>query len=70
MTEIYEEEIMIDVESSKEIRRLQKYLKNHGIIVTTSEIVLAAIKLTRRLGAGDWSFVCEFREKERREKED
>jgi len=46
---------------AKEVKELSLYLKKKGITATDSEIVMAAIKLTQRLGAGDWTFVCHFR---------
>ena len=53
----------------EEFKEIEKYLKNHKVVVSRTEIVRAAIKLTRRLGAGDYTFVCYFRQEERRRKE-
>ena len=65
MTEIYISKILDD-----NVSDIKKHLKKHGIDASSDEILDAAITLTRRLGAGDWTFVCEFREKERRRKEE
>ena len=43
------------------VKEVQEYLEKHGIIVTETSIVNAAIDITRRLGAGDWTFACEFK---------
>ena len=48
----------IDKNTSKEVKELSAYLKKKGITATDSEIVMTAIKLTRQLGAGNWSFAC------------
>jgi ABC-type uncharacterized transport system substrate-binding protein len=44
------------------VKEVQEYLHKKGIDVTETSIVNAAIDITRRLGAGDWTFVCEFKE--------
>jgi hypothetical protein len=49
------------------VKEVQKYLEKHRIIVTETSIVNAAIDITRRLGAGDWTFVCEFEKKGKKE---
>jgi hypothetical protein len=48
------------------VKEVQKYLEKHGIIVTETSIVNTAIDITRRLGAGDWTFVCEFEKEKKR----
>lgn len=57
-----DEDVEMDIETIKE------YLKKEGVEATESEIVGAAIRVTRRLGAGDWTFVCELMDGEEREK--
>lgn len=52
--------IELDENTSKEVKELSAYLKKKGITAADSEIVMAAIKLARQLGAGDWSFACEL----------
>ena len=52
--------IELDENTSKEVKDLSAYLKKKGITATDSEIVMAAIKLARQLGAGNWTFVCEL----------
>ena len=44
------------------LREVQDYLKERGIKVSEVAIVDAAITIARRLGAGDYTFVCEFEE--------
>ena len=53
----------LDKTVAKEVKELSAYLKKKGITATDSEIVMTAIKLARQLGAGSWSFVCEFKER-------
>ena len=47
-----------------EIVRIYDYLKDHDVNVTSADIVEAAIKLAKRLGAGYWTFVCELQERD------
>ena len=71
MTEKEEDVMLVEnTETIKEIRRILKYLNKHDIYVTPSAVIYASIKLTRRLGAGDWTFVCYFRGEERIRKEE
>jgi uncharacterized protein with GYD domain len=42
------------------VKEIQGYLKEHGIKVSETAIVNAAIDLACRLGAGKYTFVCEF----------
>lgn len=65
MTEIYISKILDD-----KVSDIKKHLKKHGIDASSDEILDAAITLTRRLGAGDWTFVCYFWQEERRRKEE
>ena len=53
--------IELDENVEKEIKELSLYLKRKGITATNSEIVMTAINLARQLGAGDWTFCCEFK---------
>ena len=48
----------LDKNVAKEVKELSVYLKKKSITATDSEIVMAAIKLARQLGAGDWGFAC------------
>ena len=63
MTEIYISKALDD-----KVSDIKKYLKKHDIDVSSEEILDAAITLAKRLGAGDWTFVCEL--KHRREEKD
>jgi hypothetical protein len=45
------------------VREVQHYLAKRGIQVSEVAIVDAAISIARRLGAGDYTFVCEFEER-------
>ena len=64
MTEIYISKILDD-----NVSDIKKYLKKHGIDASSDDILKASLKLTRRLGAGNWTFVCYFRGEDRRRKE-
>lgn len=46
--------------ANHEIAKVQAYLKWKGVKASEAEIVIAAIKIAKRLGAGDWTFVCEL----------
>jgi len=50
------------------VKEIQDYLKKRGIIVAETTIVNTAIDLVERLGAGKYTFACEF-ELEQKEKE-
>jgi hypothetical protein len=41
------------------VKEVQEYLEKKGFEVPETAIVDMAIDLTRRLGAGDWTFACE-----------
>ena len=47
------------------VKEIQKYLEKRGIIVTETSIVNAAIDIAERLGAGKYTFVCEFEDWEK-----
>ena len=59
--------IELDKNVVKELKELSRYLKKKGITATDSDIVMTAIKLARRLGAENWSFVCEFKNRKRKD---
>lgn len=42
------------------VEEVQRYLEAHGITVSETAIVDAAIDIACRLGAGKYTFVCEF----------
>ena len=60
MTDREENEVWLDKETADEIKKIEKYLKEHKVVASRTEIVNAAIILARRLGAGDWTFACHF----------
>ena len=45
------------------VQEVQQYLSERGINVSEVAIVDAAINLARRLGAGNYTFECEFEER-------
>lgn len=47
--------------ANHEIAKLKTYLKHKGVKASEAEIVIAAIRIAKRLGAGDWTFVCELK---------
>lgn len=58
---------------SEKIKEVQRYLKKKGFEVAETTIADMAIDLARRLGADDWTFVCEVemrKEKEERGEEE
>ena len=69
MTEREENEVWLDKKTAEEIKKIQKYLGTHKVTASRTEIISTAILLAKRLGAGDWTFVCEFKEGERRKEE-
>jgi hypothetical protein len=44
---------------NKKVKEVQDYLEKKGFKVAETTIIDMAIDLTRRLGAGDWTFACE-----------
>jgi len=58
--EIPNKEDKLEANKAEEV---QDYLNKKGIIVSKTWIANASIELTRRLGAGDWTFVCFYNEK-------
>ena len=55
------DKMLAEVEVIRKIRQIDTYLEEHGVRVSDSEIVDAAITLAKRMGAGNWSFVCELK---------
>ncbi len=53
---------------NSELEKVQKYLKSKRIFASKAEIILTAIAVARRLGAGDWTFACAFRHRGEQEK--
>ena len=47
--------------ANKEIASIKAYLQKKGVFTTEADIVLAAIRTAKRLGAGNWTFVCELK---------
>lgn len=56
MTEIY-----ISITLDNKLSEIKKYLKKHGIDASSDDVFDAAITLAKRMGAGNWSFVCELK---------
>ena len=53
----------------EKVKEVQDYLEKKGFVVSKTTIVDMAINLTRRLGAGDWTFVCEYLARKEKEEE-
>jgi len=49
------------MDANKEIANIKEYLQKKGVFATEADIVLAAIRIAKRLGAGNWTFVCELK---------
>ena len=58
-------ETKIDVSKIEGLKDVKAYLHQHGINVDDKNILEAAITLTQHLGAGNWTFVCHFKQEER-----
>jgi len=55
-------EIVINNESVlSELKSIQRYLKKKGLNATESDIVLACIRLAKRLGSDNWSIYLELK---------
>ena len=57
-----------DIKVGNKIEEVKVYLRQHGIEADDTGIIEAAIKLTQQLGAGNWTFVCFFKQEERNKK--
>jgi len=44
-----------------ELKAIQRYLKKNGLNATESNIVLACIRLAKRLGSDNWSIYLELK---------
>ena len=44
-----------------ELKTIQRYLKKKGLNTTESDIVLACIRLAKRLGSDNWSIYLELK---------
>ena len=44
-----------------ELKSIQRYLKKKGLNATESDIVLACIRLAKRLGSDNWSIYLELK---------
>lgn len=47
--------------ANHEIAKVKDYLRSKNIKASEADIVLTAIKIAKRLGAGDWTFACELK---------
>lgn len=61
MSEKKKVEMEVYLETVDEVMKIYDYLKEHDVDVTGADIVEAALTLVKRLGAGNWSFVCELK---------
>lgn len=52
---------MEEKEVASEIKELRIYLARHGIAASETDVIAAALRLAKRLGADRWSFVCEMK---------
>ena len=55
------------LETADEIMQLYDYLAEHDVHVSGADIVEAALILAKRMGAGNWSFVCEMKHRKENE---
>ncbi|RLJ05204.1 MAG: hypothetical protein DRP18_03630 [Candidatus Aenigmatarchaeota archaeon] len=53
--------VLSDKEAVSEIKAIQSYLRKKGLNATESNIVLACIRLAKRLGSDNWSIYLELK---------
>lgn len=49
------------VATNKELERIRNYLHAKGVFATNAMVVAAALAITKRLGAGDYTFYSELK---------
>lgn len=47
--------------TTQELKRIQDYLLARGIHATKDQVIDAALKVAKRLGAGDYTFFVELK---------
>lgn len=61
----------IDISRIKDdLDDIQAYLTEHDVGASYLQILEASLTLAKRMGAGNWSFVCELKHRKKREEEE
>jgi len=55
------EVVLSDKETISEIKAIQSYIRKKGLGASESDIVLACIRLAKRLGSDNWSIYLELK---------
>ena len=58
--------VLSDREAVSEIKAIQSYIRKKGLNASESDIVLACIRLAKRLGSDKWSIYLELKNNVRR----
>jgi len=58
--------VLSDKETISEIKTIQSYIRKKGLDASESDIVLACIRLAKRLGSDNWSIYLELKNNVRR----
>ena len=53
--------VLSDREAVSEIKAIQSYVKKKGLNASEDDIVLASIRLAKRLGSDNWSIYLELK---------
>jgi len=60
------EVVINDEKTISEIKTIQSYIRKKGLNASESDIVLACIRLAKRLGSDNWSIYLELKNNIRR----
>ena len=58
--------VLSDKETISEIKAIQSYVKKKGLNASEDDVVLACIRLAKRLGSDNWSIYLELKNNVRR----
>jgi len=58
--------VLSDREAVSEIKAIQSYIRKKGLDASENDVVLACIRLAKRLGSDNWSIYLELKNNIRR----
>jgi len=58
--------VLSDKETISEIKAIQSYIRKKGLNASENDVVLACIRLAKRLGSDNWSIYLELKNNIRR----
>ncbi|RKY03483.1 MAG: hypothetical protein DRP55_01260 [Spirochaetes bacterium] len=58
--------VLSDKETISEIKAIQSYIRKKGLNASENDVVLACIRLAKRLGSDNWSIYLELKNNVRR----